>query len=337
MTHFTQKAAKIKEAIKDSSRILLHLHPGPDGDSVGSALAMYHALKQLKKKAAIISGDSPLPPFLSHLPGFKTIKIQNYFQTDLSRFDLFLIFDSSSPNQISKLKPVVFPAHLTTINIDHHATNTKYADINLVDTASPATCQILFTLFTQWGIKITKNIAACLLTGLYTDTQFKFDYTKWQTFDIAGKLARIYPDFPNIFFHIDNSNSPQTIKLIALFLSSVKTYLNDHVAIASVSQKQLKKHRLDANQVGGLNIPNFLKSVIGWDIAVTLIEIQPGFTKISLRTRQSKKYDLSKIAVKFNGGGHPSAAGAMIAKPIPQTRKLVVDTISAIYPKLGHP
>ncbi len=333
----TKITAKIKKEIKTANRILLHLHPSPDGDCTGAALAMYFALKQLKKRVTLISGDSTPPQFLSHLPGFKFIKNQNFSQTNLSHFDLFIILDSADFNQISNIKPVTFPSHLKTINIDHHATNPKYADINLVNLDSPATCQILFSLFSQWGINITKNMAACLLTGLYTDTQFKFDYTNWQTFKAAAKLARIYPDFPRLFFQIDNSNSPQTLKLISLFLSSVKTYLNDHVAIASVSQKQFKKHRLDITQTKGLNIPNFLKSVIGWDIDISLYELPSGEIKASFRTRRPQKYDVAKIAKVLGGGGHKAAAGAIINKSLPQAKKIIIDTISAIYPNLGSP
>ena len=131
--------SQIKLAIGKSKNILLCLHPSPDEDSLGSCLAMFWYLKSIHKKPVVISGDSLLPLHFSCLPGFNQIKTKNFFQTNLNRFDLFLSLDSSSLEQISKIKPISFPQRLSTINIDHHQTNTKYADINLVDATSPAT------------------------------------------------------------------------------------------------------------------------------------------------------------------------------------------------------
>jgi phosphoesterase RecJ-like protein len=335
MKNFTQKVTQIKKTIVSANRILLHIHPGPDGDSVGSALAFYHVLKQMGKKVEVIGGDSSLPDFLSGLPGFSHIKNQSFFQTNLKRFDCFIILDSSTLEFVSNQEPVKFPSHLTTINIDHHTSNTNFADINLVERNSPATCQILFNLFTKWGISLNKKIAACLLAGIYTDTAFKYSYTNWQTFDIAGKLAKIYPKFPSLFSQIDNSNSPQTLKLAGILLSSVKTYLSGHLAIASVSADKLKRSHLTKSDSKGLDVTNLLKSVSPWHIAVTLFEIEPNLVKASFRTNQPRIYDLAKIAsTAGQGGGHPSAAGASFKLSLPATRQKISDTIKKLYPQI---
>ena len=335
MKNFTQKATQIKKNIDEANRILLHIHPGPDGDSVGSALAFYHALKQMGKKVEVIGGDSPLPNFLSHLPGFSRIKNRNFFQTNLTRFDLFIILDSSDLKFISAVNPPDFPPHLKTINIDHHSTNPEYADLNLIDTNSPATCQILFTLFSKWGFTIDKKIAACLLAGIYTDTAFKYSYTNWQTFNIAGKLAKIYPEFPSLFAQIDNSNSPKTLKLTSLLLSSVKTYLSGHLAVASISAAKLKKHNLSKSDSKGMDVANLLKTVPGWYIAVTLFEDKPKLVKASFRTNQPQIYDLAKIAsLAGQGGGHAAAAGATFNLTLLATREKIVDTIKKLYPQI---
>ena len=336
MKNFVRLATKIKKQIDQSSCILLHLHPGPDGDSVGSALAFYHALKHLKKNVEIIGGDSPLPGYLSHLPGFKHIKPQTYFQTDLDRFDLFIILDSAAPKMISSLNTVVFPPHLKTIVIDHHSTNPGFADINLIDTTVPAAAQIVYSLFSSWKIKITKKIAACLLTGIYTDSQFKYDQTSWKTFEVTSKLSKIYPQFPALFSQVDNNNTPQTIKLVGLLLSSVETYLGKHLAIASISHQQLKKNHLSKSDGSGISTANILKSVTGWDIAVTLFEIRPGVVRASFRTRQPQKYNLAKIAATTgDGGGHPAAAGATLNYTLESAKQEIVAIIHRLHPDLG--
>lgn len=336
MKNFTRLSAKIKKQIDNSSRILLHLHPGPDGDSVGSALAFYHGLKQLKKNIQIISGDSPLPDYLSHLPGFKHIKSQSYFQTDLDNFDLFIILDTADTNMISSLNAVTFPPHLKTIVIDHHSTNPGFADINLIDTTAPAAAQIVYSLFVSWKIKIDKKIAACLLTGIYTDSQFKYEQTNWKTFAAASKLSKIYPDFPTLFSKVDNNNTPQAIKLVGLLLSSVETYLEKHLAIASISYQQSKKNHLSKSDGSGICTANILKSVVGWNIAATFFEVRPGVVKVSFRTRQPKKYNMAKIATTTgNGGGHPAAAGATLNMNLESAKQEIVGIIHRLYPDLG--
>lgn len=329
-------SSRIKEQIQKANRILLHLHPGPDGDSVGSVLAFYHVLKQFKKNVEIIGGDSPLPDFLSHLPGFKHIKPQTYFQTELDRFDLFIILDTAGINMVSSLNTVVFPPHLKTIVIDHHSTNPGFADINLIDTTSPATAQIIYSLFSSWNIKIDKKIAACLLTGIYTDSQFKYEQTSWKTFKITSKLSRIYPQFPALFSKIDNNNTPQAIRLVGLLLSSTETYLEKHLAIASISYQQLRKNHLSKSDGSGISTANILKSVIGWDIAVTLFEVRPGVVKASFRTRQPQKYNMAKIAVTTGrGGGHPAAAGATLNHTLEPAKREIISIVHRLYPHLG--
>ena len=329
-----QLYSQIMKQVRGANRILLHLHPRPDGDSVGSALAFYHVLKQLKKKVEIIAGDSPPPQFLSHLPGFKYIKPQTFFQTDLDRFDLFVILDSADINFISSLNTIIFPPHLKTIAIDHHDTNPGFAQINLIDTTVPATAQIIYYLFSSEKIKINKSAAICLLAGIYTDSQFKYPKTSWKTFTATSKLSKIYPKFSSLFSKIDNNNTPQAIKLTGLLLSSVETFLEKHLAIAAISHQQLKKNHLAPSDGKGISVVNLLKSVVGWDITVTLVEVKPGLVKASFRTRQPQKYNLAKIAsaIGNGGGGHPAAAGSTLNATLEPAKKEIVRIIHHLHP-----
>lgn len=338
MLSFKFTAKKIWKEIDRSQKILLHLHPGPDGDSIGSALAMYHTLKSLNKDVTLIQGDTDLPKNLSTLPGADKIIPKNIFQVDLSKFDLFLILDSASIKQVSRLGDLKFPKNLKTICIDHHLSSEKFAKINLVVATSPATAQILFDFFQIKKIKNNPKIAACLFTGLYTDTGgFKYSNTTAKTLNIASQLAKIYPKFPQIIFDIENTDEPDRLKFISLLLASVETYFSDHVAIASISYQDIQKNHLNSNSVNGYSeISNMLKSVVGWDIALTLTEIQPEIVKISMRTRDSQKYDLAKIAVTTKaGGGHRAAAGATLNMSLLQAKETILAIIKKIYPKIG--
>ncbi len=328
---------KIWKQIDHSKKILLHCHPGPDGDCVGASLAFYHVLKNMGKDVVVIQGDNAIPKNLMTIPGADKIIPQNIFQIDLNQFDLFIINDSSSPKQITRLGDFKLPKKLNTIVIDHHLSSEKFAKINLVLPKYPATCQILFDLFQLNKIKITPKIAACLFIGLYTDTGgFKYINTTYKTLFIASTLAKIYPKFYQLVFEIENNDEPDRLKFISVMLNSIQTYYSNHVAIASISNKQIQTLKFSSQTLNNYSeIPNMLKSVVGWDIALALMEIQPNVVKVSLRTRDSKTYDLSKIAVATKaGGGHRAAAGATINQSLDEAKKTILAIIKKLYPKI---
>ncbi|HOR02073.1 MAG TPA: DHH family phosphoesterase [Candidatus Woesebacteria bacterium] len=337
MLSFKFTSKKIWREIDRSHKILLHLHPGPDGDSVGSALAFYHVLKNIGKDVSLIQGDNSLPTNLSTLPGADKILPQNIFQVDLTQFDLFIILDSSSPRQVTRLGEFKFPKNLKTIVIDHHSSNEKFGKINLVVPHSPATAQVLFDFFAVRNIKITPKIAACLYAGIYTDSGgFKYVGTTHKTLTIASQLAKIYPKFSQLIFDIENNDPPERLKLISLLLASIEVYYSDQVALASLSYQDIKTHGLEAAVSASYSdVANMIKSVIGWNIALVFVEIQPQTVKVSFRTRDSQTYDLSKIALATkSGGGHRAAAGATINKSLPEAKTLVLQTIKKLYPKI---
>lgn len=330
---------KIWKQVERSKRILLHCHPGPDGDSVGSALAFYHVLKNMGKDVTVIQGDNPIPRNLISLPGADKIIPQNIFQIDLSQYDLFIINDSSSIKQITRMGDIKLPKKLTTVVIDHHLSSEKFGYINLVLPKYPATCQILFDLFQLKKIKITPKIAACLFVGMYTDTGgFKYLNTSHKSYNIASILTKIYPKFTQLIFDVENNDEPDRLKFISYLLSTIETHYSNHVAIASISYKQIQSQQFSSQTLNSYSeISNMLKSVVGWNIALTLIEIQPDVVKISLRTRDSKNFDLSKIAVATKaGGGHRAAAGATLNQPLDEAKKTMLGIIKKIYPKIDR-
>jgi bifunctional oligoribonuclease and PAP phosphatase NrnA len=327
---------KIWQEIKKSKNILLTLHPNPDGDSIGSSLALYHVLTQIGKKVTLISGDSQIAGNFFSLPGVKEIINKNFFDLNLSDFDLFIINDIAAPNQISKIKDIIFPLDIKTIIIDHHASNNGFADINLINAYSPSTCQLIFDLFQSNRVKITPNIAACLFVGIYTDTGgFKYLGTTDKTFEIAAKLTKIYPEFTQLIFDIENNDHPDRLKFLSLILSSVETYFSDSMAIATLSHQAIKDNNLNPSAVSSSDIANILKSITGWQIGVAIIEYQSNNIKASFRTRDTSKFDLSLIATALGGGGHKAAAGLVLKDTsIDEAKKLITKTIKKIYPNI---
>ncbi len=325
-------APVILAEIKKADSILLHCHPSPDPDSVGSALAMKFALEQLGKKVTVIKGDSEIPKAFMHFPGADSIVRKNFFEVDLKDFDLFIAQDSGSIEMVSRIKPIIFPESLKVIVIDHHKTNTKYGSINLVDSTYPATGQLLFDVFNEWGITITPEIASNLFIGIYTDTGgFKYEGTGESTFKTAGELVGIIPNFNRLIAQMENSNTPKLLAYEGLALSSIETFLDGKVAISSVSCKELQDKGIPKSETGAGFISSIMRSVGSWNIVCAVIESEPGKVKLSFRTNDASKFDVSKIAVAFGGGGHKAAAGGISNLPIEEVKKQVVEKIKELY------
>lgn len=324
------------DLVKSLNNILIHLHPSPDGDSIGSALAMKQALMQLGKEATVISGDSHPPKLFSMLPGFEAIKDQTFLDTDLSKFDLFIAMDTSNTDQVTKKGEVRFPDRLKVLVIDHHKSNTNYGTINIVDPSSPANCQLLFEIFEKWGIEMTPEIAICLLVGIYTDSRFRYEGTTDKTFDITAKLTKIYPGFHKVFFELENNQTPERIYLLGIALSNIEHYFDDKVAIAVVTQSQLKEKNIAKEDIENNEISNVLRSVTGWEVDISLIETESDIFNASFRTRNADTYDVSKIAVALGGGGHKAAAGARIEGSLEEAKQKLLETLKQVYPDLGN-
>jgi phosphoesterase RecJ-like protein len=147
------------------------------------------------------------------------------------------------------------------------------------------------------------------------------------TFKIISKLTEVAPDFHKAIFNMENSNTPDSIAFIGKALSSIDIHCGGILAISSIEYSFIKDKGLNVEDLSSDYIPNQLKSVIGWDVAVFLIESKEGFVKVSMRTRNPDKYDLSVIALALGGGGHKAAAGALIKGSIEEAKKMVVTEV----------
>ena len=325
-----QNAPIISAEIKKAKNILLHCHPKPDPDSVGSALAMKFALEQLGKKVTLIKGDSNIPKSFA-FPGVDSVLNKSYGEIDTSDFDLFIVLDSSSKGMISFKTDVIFPETMKVIVIDHHISNTKYGHINCIDETYPAVAQLLFDLFKEMGIKINHDIALNLFMGIYTDTGgFRFGSNP-DTLSVASELVFFAPEYKDTNFIMENSNRKEKLAFEGLAYSSIKEYCEGKVAISEITFDQLKEKGIREDDFLASEIVNEIKSVVDYDIAISMVEVQPKEVKLSFRTRDFIKYDLTKIAVALGGGGHKGAAGARLLLTIPEAVEKVVKNIKEIY------
>lgn len=336
MSPIDQYSDQILTKIKSAKHILLTLHPSPDGDSVGGALAMMFALQSLDKKVTVIKGDSPISQSFAGLPGFEKIVDQNWFELDLSEFDLFLSLDTATIGLVSSIQEVIFPKHLTVIVIDHHGSNTYYGQINLIDKSYSSNCQLLFDVFNKLGITVTPNMAKCLMVGIYTDSGgFRYLPTDYRTFIVGSELTKIAPDYNQTISSFLDHNTLGRVKFLGLALSKLQGYFNNYVFLGAVPYADLEENKIDPSDTEKSDVANYLRSINGSEIGITLVEKLPNHISISFRTRDANKYDVSKIAKHLGGGGHPAAAATKLDLDFDTAIQTLLAAIETTYPELS--
>lgn len=318
----------LRTAIGRSSNALLHLHPNPDGDSMGSALASAGMLKQFGVPSTIIRGDSQIPAYFSHFPGSEQIVPVSFSQVDLSGYQLFLCQDCSALDYVTRSPLPPFPPSLVVANIDHHLSNTGFGHINVVNPAAQSTCEIIYDLAREWRVDITPAMAACLYAGIHFDTVWN-PHISARTRDIQSRLEEISPQVKTVLKDMTTLD-PQEQAYLDLSLRSITSWFGDKVAMIAVTQEQicsLGVAEWDITRAKG-EATSQAASLPGIEIATHLVETRLGETRISFRTREPQ-IDVSGIATELGGGGHRTAAGAGLNLPLDQARVEVLNAIAA--------
>ena len=327
---------EILTALKSLKRPLLHCHPNPDPDSYGSALGLAAWFRARGATPTVIAGDSPIADFAQFLPGGETVAAKSFGQINPADYDGFVILDAGAPNRVSVRDEVVFPPEWLTIIIDHHQTTQNFAKLAWIDPTYSATGEMLADLLISSGEEISSDSAASFLLGMYSDTGgFKYGSTSARTFALAAKLRERAPNYSELVFQLENNNSPTFIRFQALGFSAVEVVAGGRVALVALSHDQLVAAQVSEADTGGLTLPVILKSVRGWDLCLALYEWEPGRVKFSGRTRDAKRFDVSRLASALGGGGHAAAAGAHVAGTAAEVRAQVLKLIAEIYPELG--
>lgn len=328
-------APQIFEEVQKAKNILLHCHPSPDCDSLGSSLAWMYYLQSLGKNVTIIIGDSIRhPKNLTVMPGYDKIVMKNYLEINAEEFDLFIINDAADITRVSAKGDVVFPKKMKTIVIDHHPSNPGFGEINLIVDEYIAAGQIVFELFKLWKVEITRDMAINLILSIHTDSGgLKYAPTTSETLRDYAELIDIVPDYHDIIFKYENMKERDELKFQGLVLNSIEEYFSNQVALVAISYDKLIQNKLDPQNAYGQ--ANRLVSVPDWKVGVTMFEREKNVIVLSSRTANSDIYDLSVFAQSIGGGGHKAAAGATLKMPLADAKKLVLDKLAELFPDLG--
>ena len=318
--------SSIEEAIKliekSEHNIYICSHIQPDGDNIGSTLALGMAIKKMSKNVKLLKVDD-IPSDYKFLPNVDLIKKYEMEEN----IDLFIALDSSDMERLGVGKEFAKNAN-NIINIDHHITNTKFGDINIVSSSSAATGELVYEFIKQMGVDIDKNIATCLYTAISTDTgSFIYSNTTYMTHLIIAELLKTGIDINNININLYQKRSMERTRLFINVLNDIEIFLNGKIGIVTVTQDMLKSSNAKLEDTEG--IISFVRDIDSVEVACLLKEVNKNEIKVSLRSKE--KIDVSKISSKFNGGGHIRAAGCTLFTEMDNAKELILKEIEMAF------
>lgn len=317
MSNYKSIIEQILKSIEKSESIYLSSHINPDGDSIGSMMALGIALKQLNKNVSFIRTDT-IPDIFNFLPEIESIREYNEIEPDI-----LFVLDCGNSDRIGDYEKYISKSKVV-INIDHHLDNDNFGDINLVDSSRASTGEIVYDVIKGLDLNLDKDVATHLYTAISMDSgRFMYDKVDDKTHEIVAKLIREGIDKEDININLYQKRSMAATKLFIEGISSLKTYSDEELVTAKITQEALKKTSASLDETDGLI--SFIRDIDTVEVACVLKEVKSKEVKISLR---SKKYiDVSHICSFFDGGGHKRASGCTIYEDIETAEKLIVKEI----------
>jgi len=299
---------KAREEIRKAKNILLVTHYNPDGDALSSTCAMIEFLKLENKKYFTYCFDK-IPFQFDFLPNIE--KFHYGILKNFNDFDLIISLDCGSVTRTTLEKEIINRSlNQKFIEFDHHQRQENYADIEIRKSDEASTTCVIYKFFKENNLKINKNIANCILTGILTDTaNFLYSATSKETINIASEMLLFGAQYSLINKKIWKNKTLNSIKLWGLAINNLKINLKYKIAISYLKNEDIEKYNVDKEELEG--IPGLLSSLEDVKALLWLRETDNGFIKGSLRTNHPK-IDISKLAELLIGGGHIKTAGFKI-------------------------
>ncbi|HKI54529.1 MAG TPA: DHH family phosphoesterase [Anaerolineales bacterium] len=303
----------IKERLEKAKNILIASHVRPDGDAIGSLLGLGLALIDAGKSVQMVLMDG-VPASYKHLEGSELI-----LKKPNGEYDTFITVDSADFRRVGKVFEEVGQVD---INIDHHKTNENYGKLNLIEADEVATATILASHLPEWGYKITKPIAAALLTGIITDTLgFRTSNTNPSALRLCADLMETGVDMPDLYMRSLVRKSFVAAKYWGAGLSSMEH--KNGIVWASLSLEDRKRTGYGGND--DADLINMISAIEGNKVGMIFVAQSDNHVKISWRALEPG-VDVSQVAKHFNGGGHKAAAGADIPGTLEELQPIVLKT-----------
>ena len=312
---------KLNDIIKSAGNILIISHINPDGDTLGAMCGLYNGIKKNFKKKCDMAVLSKIPEIYRFLPDSLSAKLIDDIDKSLV-YDVVICVDVAARNRIESAA-MLFDKAGYTINIDHHKTNTKYADLNIIDANASSSGELLYNIMKFLNWEINTKTAMCLYTAILTDTgSFRFGNTTPQTFKTAAELSALGIDTVEIYKNCYETNSKNLVMFQAYCISNAKFSDNDKIAYSLIYKKDIEKFAAGEDCTEGL--AEKLRSIETTKIAFIVKQSSTKISKISMR---SKDIDVSAICGVFGGGGHSAAAGCVIKASVDNAAQKILKEI----------
>ena len=303
----------------DASSLVLVSHIGPDGDTLGSTLGLAEALRQAGKKVQLLVDDT-LPAYFRFLPGLGSYRQPK--EGEKLACDLVVVVDASSRDRMGAVEQCV---DAPILNIDHHVSNTHYADYLLLDDHAAATGEIMVNMLKANEAAISKDMAVCFYTAIVTDCgYFKYANTTPECMRTAADLISLGVE-PNEISDLLELKSRASVELLGKVLPTLTFYAGGRIATMELPLALYDKN---------VSTESFIyhsRYIDGVDAAVMFKEVAENQTRVSMR---SKHVDVSKVALQFNGGGHVKTAGCTIKLPLAEAKKALVAALEKALEEL---
>jgi len=315
----SKHASEIASALRSNDSFLLSVHINPDGDALGSQLALLFALRKIGKRVAAHNLD-PVPETYRFLPGAGEITSGGTLPS--GPFDALVVLDAE-PSRTG-LFDGNYPAR-TLINIDHHVTNPLIWPLTWLDTNASATGEMVYHLIRELGVAIERDIALCLYTSIFTDTgSFRYTNTTPAAMRIAAELIASGADPWQVTENVYESFTMGRLKLLGHVLAAMERSADGMIAWVIITDELYRITGTTAEDTD--NLINFVRSVKGVEVAVLFRQTGPREYKLSLRSKG--RVDVSGIAKSLGGGGHANASGCVMEGTIEEVRTLLIQKVS---------
>ena len=310
---------EIKSEVDKAEKIIIETHESPDGDAIGSSLAMMLALESIGKKVDVV-----IPTYartFSFLPGADKIKKEG----QNIKYDLGIALDCADTKRLKGYSPY-FENAKTTICIDHHGSNKMFADINYVDPVAPACAQILIVVLNKLGIEIDKEIGTCILAGIITDTGgFKYDGVTTETFEFVAELLRKGVKVSDTYKRVMQTVTKGNYLLSKKAIDRLEFLENGKITFTYITQKD--EEEVNAEEGDHEGIVDIGRNVEGVEVSIFLRETEEGAFKVSLRS--NNYVNVSDVCILFNGGGHIRAAGCTLNMGLEEAREKIINHVKS--------
>ncbi len=308
--------ARIAEAICARQRFVVSSHARPDGDAIGSQLAMAYALRALGKEVHVVNAD-PAPPPLQAFPGVTDIEIAMSVEGD---FDAAIIMECGDLGRTG----VAGLDRFFVINIDHHPGNTEYGQVNWFDPAAAACGEMVFDLVLALGVPLSREIATHVYLAILTDTgSFHYSSISPRTFDICRQALEAGVDPVSVARNVYDSNHMGRLRLFGSVLGGMQVDESGRIAVVYLNHTMAREAGGTYEDTDGLiNLPLTVKDI---QAVIFFKEVQGDEYRVSMRSKGA--IDIAAVAKAYGGGGHKNAAGCSATGPLDSLRHAIVQKV----------